>query len=60
MWVMSAISGLLVGTQYYGADDLPFYSKGLTIQIVMVAIRMLFAIPQEVAYIVHNRRAMKK
>ncbi|KAF1945050.1 MFS general substrate transporter [Clathrospora elynae] len=31
IWVMSAISGLMTETQYYRADDLPFYSKGLQI-----------------------------
>lgn len=60
MWVMSAISGLMVGTQYYRADDLPFYSKGLKIQIVMVAIGMLFAIVQELVYIMYNRRALRR
>ncbi|KAF2824101.1 MFS general substrate transporter [Ophiobolus disseminans] len=60
MWVMSAISGLMVGTQYYRGDDVPFYSKGLRIQIIMVAVGMLFAIIQEVVYILHNRKALKK
>ena len=60
MWVMSAISGLMVGTQYYRADDLPFYSKGLRIQIVMVAVGMLFAIVQELVYVLYNRSAMRK
>lgn len=60
MWVMSAISGLMVGTQYYRGDDVPFYSKGLRIQIIMVAIGMLFAIIQELVYILHNRKALKR
>jgi MFS family permease len=60
MWVMSAISGLMVGTQYYRADDVPFYSNGMRIQIIMVAIRMLFAIMQEGVYIVHNRKVLKR
>ncbi|KAL1605868.1 hypothetical protein SLS59_002987 [Nothophoma quercina] len=60
MWVMAAISGLMVGTQYYRADDLPFYNKGLRIQIIMVAIGMFFAIVQEVVYILYNRRALRE
>ncbi|KAH7071064.1 major facilitator superfamily domain-containing protein [Paraphoma chrysanthemicola] len=60
MWVMSAISGLMVGTQYYRADDLPFYSKGLRIQIIMVSIGMFFAIVQEAVYIVYNRRLLRR
>jgi MFS family permease len=60
MWVMSAISGLMVGTQYYRGDDVPFYNKGLRIQIIMVAVGMVFAIVQDVVYLIHNRRAMRK
>ncbi|KAF2029768.1 MFS general substrate transporter [Setomelanomma holmii] len=60
MWMMSAISGLMVGTQYYRADDIPFYSKGLRIQIIMVAIGMSFATVQEAVYIVHNRRVLRR
>lgn len=60
MWVMSAISGLMVGTQYYRADDLPFYNKGLRIQIIMVAVGMVFAIVQEGVYISYNRKALRK
>jgi hypothetical protein len=60
MWVMSAISGLMVGTQYYRADDLPFYNKGLRIQIIMVAVGMFFAIVQELVYVLYNRGAMRK
>ncbi|KAI8938530.1 hypothetical protein NX059_004416 [Plenodomus lindquistii] len=58
MWVMSAISGLMVGTQYYRADDLPFYSKGLRIQIIMVAVGMVFAILQMGVYIWYNKRLL--
>jgi MFS family permease len=60
MWVMGAISGLMVGTQYYRGDDLPFYSNGLRIQIIMVAVGIVFAIVQDVVYLVHNRRVMKR
>ncbi|KAH6611874.1 major facilitator superfamily domain-containing protein [Boeremia exigua] len=59
MWVMSAISGLMVGTQYYRADDLPFYNKGLRTQIIMVTIGMFFAIVQELVYILYNRRVLR-
>ncbi|KAF2730687.1 MFS general substrate transporter [Polyplosphaeria fusca] len=60
MWVMSAISGLMAGTQYFRADDLPFYNKGLRTMIVMVSVGMFFAIVQETIYLVYNRRATKK
>lgn len=60
MWVMSAISGLMVGTQYYRGDDVPFYSKGLRIQIIMVAVGMIFAIVQEAVYVVHNWRVLRR
>ncbi|KAK4183024.1 putative transporter [Podospora australis] len=56
MWVMSAISGLMVGTQYYQAGDRPFYYNGLRIQIIMVAVGILFALLQVGIYVVHNRR----
>ncbi|KAF9873573.1 major facilitator superfamily transporter [Colletotrichum karsti] len=56
MWVMSAISGLMVGTQYFRGNDLPFYDKGLLTMIIMVSVGMSFAILQELVYFVHNRR----
>ncbi|KAI9147274.1 inner membrane transporter yfaV [Paramyrothecium foliicola] len=56
MWVMSAISGLMVGTQYFRANDLPFYQTGLRTMIIMVSVGIVFASIQEVVYIVHNRR----
>lgn len=56
MWVMSAISGLMVGTQYYQAEDRPFYSNGLRIQIIMVSVGIVFAILQVGIYKVHNKR----
>ena len=60
MWVMSAISGLMVGTQYYRAGDLPFYSKGLRIQIVMVAVGMVLAIVQVGVYVGYNKKLVKR
>ncbi|KAJ9148269.1 MFS general substrate transporter [Pleurostoma richardsiae] len=56
MWVMSAISGLMVGTQYFRGGDTPFYHKGLRTMIVMVAVGIFFAMIQEAVYFVHNRR----
>ncbi|TDZ29936.1 putative transporter [Colletotrichum spinosum] len=56
MWVMFAISGLMVGTQFFVADDLPFYNNGLLTMIIMVSVGMAFALIQESVYFVHNRR----
>ncbi|KAK4208747.1 inner membrane transporter yfaV [Rhypophila decipiens] len=56
MFVMSAISGLMVGTQYYQADDKPFYQTGLRTQIIMVSVGILFSILQVGIYKVHNKR----
>lgn len=60
IWVMSAIIGLMVGTQYCRVDDLPFYSKGLRIQIIMVAIGMVFAIVQVGMYVLYNKILLRK
>lgn len=57
---MSAIIGLMVGTQYCRVDDLPFYSKGLRIQIIMVAIGMVFAIVQVGMYVLYNKILLRK
>ncbi|OLN94298.1 putative transporter YIL166C-like protein 4 [Colletotrichum chlorophyti] len=59
MWVMSAISGLMVGSQYFRGDDLPFYDKGLLTMIIMVSVGMVFALLQETVYFVHNRRVLQ-
>ncbi|WDK13523.1 major facilitator superfamily transporter [Colletotrichum graminicola] len=56
MWVMSAISGLMVGSQYFRGNDLPFYDKGLLTMIIMVSVGMAAALFQESVYFVHNRR----
>ncbi|KAM7205458.1 Major facilitator superfamily domain containing protein [Naviculisporaceae sp. PSN 640] len=58
MFVMSAISGLMVGTQYYQADDKPFYQTGLRTQIIMVSVGIMFSTIQLGIYIVHNTRVM--
>ncbi|OIW30418.1 MFS general substrate transporter [Coniochaeta ligniaria NRRL 30616] len=56
MWVMSAISGLMAGAQYFQAGDAPSYQKGLRTMIIMVAIGLFFAMVQEAVYLLHNRR----
>ncbi|RSM17458.1 hypothetical protein CDV31_003707 [Fusarium ambrosium] len=56
MWVMSAISGLMVGTQYFQASDTPFYQTGLRTMIIMVSLGIVFASIQMVVYVVHNKR----
>ncbi|KAF7558235.1 hypothetical protein G7Z17_g192 [Cylindrodendrum hubeiense] len=38
IWVMSAISGLMVGTQYFRPEDTPFYQTGLRTMIIMVSL----------------------
>lgn len=37
LWVMSAITGLMYGTQYFQGSDLPLYSHGLEIMIGVAA-----------------------
>ncbi|CRL21322.1 Sucrose/H+ symporter, plant [Penicillium camemberti] len=56
MWVMSAISGLMVGTQYFQAGDKPYYSTGLRTMIIMVSVGIASALAQIVIYVVHNKR----
>lgn len=60
MWVMSAISGLMVGTQYYRGDDTPFYRRGLMIQTIMVAVGMVLAGVQVWVYVGYNKRVTKR
>ncbi|KAH9831495.1 inner membrane transport protein yfaV [Teratosphaeria destructans] len=59
MWVMSAICGLMVGTQYFRADDAPHYPEGLRIMIIMVSVGIAMAVLQWSIYVVHNKRAGK-
>ncbi|KAL4917231.1 major facilitator superfamily domain-containing protein [Aspergillus aurantiobrunneus] len=56
MWVMSAISGLLAGTQIFRADDSPTYLTGLVIMIALVSSGLALAVLQEVIYLVLNSR----
>lgn len=60
MWVMSAISGLMAGTQYFRGDDVPFYNNGLRTMIILVSGGMAFAIMQETIYLVYNRRVRQQ
>ncbi|KAL7931464.1 MFS general substrate transporter [Trichoderma chlorosporum] len=59
MWVMSAISGLMAGAQYFQADDKPLYSTGLRTMIIMVSRRITSAIIQIIVYARLNQRAAK-
>ncbi|KXS95434.1 hypothetical protein AC578_4704 [Pseudocercospora eumusae] len=59
MWVMSAISGLMVGTQYFRADDAPFYHEGLRTMIIMVTIGIVAAVLQLTIYVNYNRQARR-
>ncbi|KAF7189625.1 putative transporter [Pseudocercospora fuligena] len=59
MWVMSAISGLMVGTQYFRADDGPFYHNGLRTMIIMVMVGIVAAVLQLTIYVRANRQARR-
>ncbi|KAF2226764.1 major facilitator superfamily domain-containing protein [Elsinoe ampelina] len=56
MWVMFAISGLMFGTQYFQASDLPFYRTGLRTMIIMVSVGLVMAGVQEGVYWWHNKK----
>ncbi|KAL4798803.1 major facilitator superfamily domain-containing protein [Aspergillus venezuelensis] len=60
MWVMSAISGLLVGTQILRGEDSPTYLTGLIIMIALVSSGLALAILQEVIYLFLNARQRRK
>ncbi|KAL4786965.1 major facilitator superfamily domain-containing protein [Aspergillus varians] len=59
MWVMSAISGLLAGTQIFRADDSPTYLTGLVIMIALVASGLVLAVFQELVYLGLNSRRQR-
>ncbi|KAL4860973.1 hypothetical protein BDV12DRAFT_191390 [Aspergillus spectabilis] len=59
-WVMSAISGLLAGTQIFRANDSPRYHTGLIIQIALVSLGLVFAVLQEGIYLVLNSRQRRR
>ena len=54
-WVMSSISGFMVGTQLFQGSDAPHYNNGLLYMIVLVTIGIVLAAVQETIYVVHNR-----
>lgn len=56
MWVMFAISGLMVGTQLFRGDDVPDYNNGLLYMIVLVSCGIVLAAVQEAVYVIHNHR----
>ncbi|KAJ9191104.1 hypothetical protein DTO164E3_1660 [Paecilomyces variotii] len=60
MWVMSAILGLMAGTQIFRKDDGPFYPTGLTIMIALVAFGLVMAAVQEVIYLALNHRTRSR
>ncbi|PVI00306.1 MFS general substrate transporter [Periconia macrospinosa] len=60
MWVMSAISGLMVGTQYFRGGDAPFYRRGLRTMVCMVSVGILLAAVQWGVYVWYNRRVEKR
>ncbi|KAF2168520.1 hypothetical protein M409DRAFT_21270 [Zasmidium cellare ATCC 36951] len=55
MWVMSAMCGLMVGTQYFQGGDRPFYMNGLTIDIAMVSVSIAAAVGQLLVYVSNNK-----
>ncbi|KAM5369639.1 hypothetical protein ACJZ2D_008898 [Fusarium nematophilum] len=60
MWVMSATTGMMIGAQYFQADDAPFYQTGLRTMIIMVSVGIVFAVIQILIYLVHNNRVAAK
>lgn len=56
MWVMLAISGLMVGTQLFQGNDVPFYNNGLLYMIILVTVGIVLAAVQEAVYVTHNKR----
>ncbi|KAL3420685.1 inner membrane transporter yfaV [Phlyctema vagabunda] len=57
MWVMSAISGLMAGTQIFQGKDAPFYNTGIRTMIICVSIGIAFVLLQEFIYYRHNKKA---
>lgn len=54
---MSAITGLMYGSQYFQADDKPFYHRGLVIMIGVVSAGAALVLLQEGIYWLWNQRA---
>ena len=59
MWVMSAIAGLMYGTQYFQAADKPLYNTGLDIMIGVVAAGLVSVGLQELIYYFYNKEAVR-
>ena len=55
MWVMFAISGLMVGTQLFQGSDVPDYNNGLLYMIILVTCGIVLAAVQEAVYVIHNK-----
>lgn len=53
---MSAITGLMYGTQYFQARDKPLYHSGLVTMICVVSAGAVLVIIQETIYWNWNRR----
>lgn len=53
---MSAISGLMYGTQYCQENDLPLYSRGLEIIIGVTAAGLVLVGVQVGIYAIYNRK----
>ncbi|KAH8598713.1 major facilitator superfamily domain-containing protein [Bisporella sp. PMI_857] len=60
MWVMSAITGLMYGTQYFQAGDKPLYHRGLSIMIGVVLGGLVLVSLQELIYYFHNKHFVKQ
>jgi hypothetical protein len=60
MWVMSAITGLMYGTQYFQADDKPLYARGLSIMIGVVSAGLLLVGIQLAIYWNYNRKVIRE
>ncbi|KFZ16517.1 hypothetical protein V502_05059 [Pseudogymnoascus sp. VKM F-4520 (FW-2644)] len=56
LWVMSAISGLMYGTQFFQEKDLPLYSRGLEIMIGVSVAGLVLAGVQILIYTAYNRK----
>ncbi|ELR02977.1 hypothetical protein VC83_03502 [Pseudogymnoascus destructans] len=56
LWVISAISGLMYGTQYFQEKDLPLYSRGLEIMIGVSVAGLVLAGVQVWIYTAYNRK----
>lgn len=56
LWVMSAITGLMYGTQYFQASDKPLYHSGLVTMIGVVSAGAGLVLIQEVIYWHWNRK----